>query len=141
MWRERFGLGLSALERLRQLVEDKDTWQEVQGDSYLYHRDFPEFTITIGPTVHNDFQEAWVKTFPDPHASSFYVDCKYLGTTLKRCLFVRVDGGRYEFPIPRLLEDGSLEIDKSSLEFKISDLYKQYLPLREILPKHGIKLV
>jgi Putative DNA-binding domain len=141
MWRERFGLGLSPLERLSKLVEDQDAWQKVQGDSYLYHRDFPEFIITIGPTVHDDFQEEWVKTFPDPHASSFYVDCKYLGTTLQRCLFVRFDGGRYQLPIPKLVGDGSLEIDTSSLDFKIAELYKQYLPLREILPKHGIKLI
>lgn len=141
MWRERFGLGLSPLERLRQLVEDKDAWQSVQGDSYLYHRDFPEFTITEGETVHSDFQESWVTKFPDPHASSVYVDCKYLGTVLKRCLFVRVDGGRYMMPIPKLLEGGSLELDTSTLEFKIADLYRQYLPLREVLPPKGIKLI
>jgi hypothetical protein len=44
-------------------------------------------------------------------------------------------------PIPKLLEGGALELDTSSLEFKIADLYQQYLPLREVLPPKGINLI
>jgi hypothetical protein len=47
-WRERFGLGLSPMLRAFRLLEEPDKWQEIGGESYFYHQDFPEFTVCKG---------------------------------------------------------------------------------------------
>lgn len=71
MWRERFGLGLSPLDRAERLLGKVDDWIKVEGDSFLYHRQFPEFTIVDGKTMQESFVEPWTRLYPDPAAWSF----------------------------------------------------------------------
>lgn len=140
MWRERFGLGLDPLSRLLKLLDDDSSWVTVHGDSYIYHKMFPEFTICDGEQVCDNFVEPWTQNFPNPKASSYYVECRYLTTILKKALFVTCDGGRYSVPAPSL-ENGTWIIDTSSLEWKIAKIYQQYLPLPTALPSKGVILV
>jgi hypothetical protein len=42
----------------------------------------------------------WANQFPDPHATSSYVDFFYNGALIHRELYVTVDGGRVSLPLP-----------------------------------------
>src|SRR5262249_5556525 len=138
MWRERFGLGLDPLARLLKLLDEPEEWVSEEGDLNLYHRRFPEFTIVEGRMLIEHFAQSWSKKFPDPDAHSYYVECRYHATVLKRCVFVSCDGGRYHVPVPNRLDDDHFELDKSSLEYKIALLYGRYGPREDDLARVGL---
>jgi hypothetical protein len=138
MWRERFGLGLPPLERLRRLLDEAERWEKAS-DGVRYHVDFPEFTIADGDELVRPFKEPWTEGFPDPHCSSHYVDLRYFGTTLKRLVFVYCDGARYRIPLPER-DESRFWLRRSSLAWKVSKLYDQYYPLERILPRHKVEL-
>jgi hypothetical protein len=140
MWRERFGIGLPPLRRMLMLLDQPDAWVKMDGDSYLYHRDFPEYKIIKGKELNSNFVEEWTKKFPDPHASSLYVELWYNSTILKRSTYVLVDGARYMVPLPKPISEGKWKIKKNSIEYKIASIYTQYYPLGKILPANGVEI-
>jgi hypothetical protein len=136
MWRERFGFGLTPRQRIGRLLLDTKNWKSIDEDNYLYHHEFPEFTIQRGEELVNPFEEPWVHKFPDSSAYSFYVTLNYHTTILDRIVFVGVDGGRYHFPLPRSTASGQYVVDSNSIGFKIALIYDQYMPLYE----HGLSI-
>jgi hypothetical protein len=140
MWRERFGIGLTPLRRMLMLLDQPDAWEKMDGDSYLYHRDFPEYKIIEGKELNSNFVEEWSEKFPNPHASSFYVELWYNNTILKRSAFVSVDGARYMVPLPETISEGKWKINRNSIEYKIASIYTQYHPLEKILPANGVEI-
>ncbi len=140
MWRERFGIGLPPLRRMLMLLDYPDAWEKMDGDSYLYHRDFPEYKIIEGKELSSNFVEEWSEKFPDPHASNLYVELWYNSTILKRSIFVLVDGARYMVPLPKYISKGKWKINKNSIEYKIARIYDQYYPLEKILPTKGVEI-
>jgi hypothetical protein len=143
MWRERFGLGLTPLERAKRLLERPEEWRKL-GDAYLYHEQFPEFTIVDGKTMNKNFVEAWTKQYPDKSARSFDVQLRYLTTKLDRFTFVACDGERYRIPLPKPIEieKGKYKyvIKTSSTAWKIAQIYQQYYPLDDPYALPGIEL-
>lgn len=145
MWRERFGLGLHPLARFKNLVKVKEDWVNIPGEqSYLYHRDFPEFTICHGKQLNPNFSMEWTRKFPDKAAWSYEVEVKYHSTILRRIPFVACDGGRYKvpFPSPEPDETGTKWLVRlGSLEYQIALLYEQYYPLPPTLAGKGLTIV
>ncbi|MCG2790708.1 MAG: ATP-binding protein [Actinomycetia bacterium] len=140
MWRERFGIGLPPIRRMFMLLDDPDAWEKMDGDRYLYHRDFPEYKIIEGKELNPNFVEEWSRKFPDPNASSLYVELWYNATILKRSVFVLVDGARYMVPLPKYISKGKWKISRNSIEYKIANIYKQYYPLAKSLPAKGVEI-
>ena len=140
MWRERFGIELPPLRRMSMLLDETDAWEEKGADGCLYHRDFPEYKIIEGKKLTSNFVEEWSEKFPDPHASSFYVELWHDSTILKKSIFVLVDGARYTVPLPEYVSKGKWKIRKDSIEYKIASIYKQYYPLEKILPTKGVEI-
>lgn len=63
LWRKRFGIDLSIMERLNILLEEYDKWVfEWDNKKYCYHTDYPEFQIVQD----GDFIQDWVP------AAAFY---------------------------------------------------------------------
>lgn len=145
MWRERFGLGLSPLERLTRLLNDPTNWRKMR-ESYLYCIQFPEFTIVDGETWAEEFAEPWTRHFPDPRASSFEVELRYHATVLEREGFVHCDGVRYRIPMPETTKDPatgniSYHLSRSSLGWKLAMIYRQYMPLDDAYTLADIRIV
>jgi hypothetical protein len=67
----------------------------------------PDISITIAWGLHsnNDFKEAWANQFPDPQASSSFLDVFYNNALIFRNTYVMVDGGRANLPLPRVERD------------------------------------
>lgn len=124
MWRERFGIGKSPLERFRQLIETKANWIAPLDKREMHNRMFPEFVIIHGKKINDRYHESWIDKFHDRSAYSHYIEVRYFNTLIEAFGFVVCDGGRYEIPIPRLGKgDTSFYIYEDSLEYKIADLY------------------
>ena len=58
-----------------------------------------------GEICDRDFNEPWVKRFPDKNAFRQPVYIKYSGTKVKEELCVQVDGSRYIIPLPNSASD------------------------------------
>jgi hypothetical protein len=140
-WRERFGLGLSPLRRMFRLLPERDKWQKVDGEAYLYHEEFPEFTVIEGKTLVQPFHEEWIKHFPDKSARSYDVEFRYRATVLRKLVFVSCDGGRYSLPLPQIGTGGSFEINQNSLAWRVMQLYRQYFPAPDALRRAGVSVV
>jgi hypothetical protein len=144
MWRERFGLGLTPLERANRLLDEPEHWKKIGGDAYLYHEQFPEFTIVDGDAMNEDFAEEWTKQYPEKRAWSFDVQLRYLTTKLDRFTFVGCDGGRYRIPLPKPVKIGPEKwkyvIKTSSTAWKLSKIYQQYYPLEDPYALPGVEL-
>lgn len=144
MWRERFGLGLSPLERLHRLLDDPQAWTKRRED-YMYCKQFPEFTVVDGETYQEGFSEPWTRDFPDPSARSFEVQLRYHATVLDTVTFVACDGERYRVPMPKRDVDASgtsrFLISTSSVGWKLAQMYRQYYPLDSAYPLSSIELV
>ena len=142
MWRERFGIGQSPMQRVSRLIRDTNKWQKVGGDEYMYHEDFPEFTITDDRTLVEEFKEAWTQKFRDQSASSYLVEFRYGTTILRKYTFVSCDGGRYRLPLPALVGEGDrFEINVNSIPWKLAQLYAQYLPPADALRRAGVEFI
>ncbi len=72
-------------------------------------------TIAWGLTSNEDFIEPWANSFPNPKASSSYVDFFYAGSMIYRDIYVTVDGGRVRLPLPDD-RDGKLVAPSSYVE-------------------------
>jgi hypothetical protein len=140
MWRERFGLGLTPLERFHRLLDERANWIEIKGEGYRYHREFPEFTIRDGKTINARFNESWTRKFPDPNTSSYYKEVYYLTTLLDRMVFVSCDGGRFEIPLPEPREGGTYFLRSNSVAMKLASQLWQYLPLEDTIRRVGIEI-
>jgi hypothetical protein len=136
------------LDNLTVLLDSPENWVKVKGDEYIRHRYNPEFVIKRdGDAPDIEFNEPWVKGFPDKKARKIYVEYWYGVTLLRRSPFVIVDGGRYIIPLPQIhnsfpekdeWEYIQLSINASSIEWKTAKLFEQYLPLEIMLPKVGV---
>lgn len=129
MWRERFGLGLPPLERVKRLLNQQEEWSSMNDEQQIYHQLFPEFTIRQGERIKEDFREKWTERFSDISAYSFWVELRYFETILHQETFVSCDGQRYQIPLPKIDTSNSESkyyLQKNSIAYKIAKIYKQY---------------
>ena len=143
MWRERFGLGLPPLGRMKLLLNDFEDWVSINEDTQLYHKQFPEFTVRQGRKINEHFCEPWSKRFPDISAHSFEVELRYFETIIHKETFVTCDGGRYQTPMPKIDTSDLVRkfyIEKKSFSYKIAKIFWQYYPIDNALQRAGIEL-
>ena len=74
------------------------------GNTAIYIPD-ASITMAFGLEAVEDFKEQWANSFPDPSASSSFVDLFYQGALVYRDVYVNVDGGRAKLPLPRRIFD------------------------------------
>lgn len=108
-----------------------ETWEsdyhgvlDAEGHSYacVYKPDV-SITLSFGLDRSKEFAEEWANKFPDPHASSSWVDVFYNNALVFRDFYITVDGGRAKLPLPRRKWDAAkkniigLEVPKSRRDF------------------------
>lgn len=144
MWRDRFGLSLPPLERMKRLLDDVEDWTSINEDDQIYHKIFPEFTICQGKIIRENFCESWTDNFPNPNAHSFEVELRYSETLIHKETFVECDDGRYQIPLPEINSsnsDSKFSIPKDSFAYKIAKIFWQYHPINDALRIANIKLI
>ncbi len=102
MFRERFGLDKSPLERVKISLRDATHWkwgEDENNESYFYDEWNPEFTL-CQRHASDDFKEGWCLRFPDSKAYKHELLLKFHSTLLYRMYVVYCDGGRYLTVLP-----------------------------------------
>jgi hypothetical protein len=92
----------SFLQHLEQTSSsDGSRWLEVEGHHTVFsYKEDLRISIAFGLSHRENFQEPWTKNFPDPSASSVWIDFLYNGRPVLRSLMVLVDGARCGLPLP-----------------------------------------
>lgn len=102
MWRERFGLDVSPLEKVKLYLLEYGNW-EWDGVDFAYYKYFPEFTIKIGSSSVRNDKSVWWDQWPvgEPLAESIY-EIKYHSTQLAKLRVIRCDREDIAFPYPEV---------------------------------------
>lgn len=110
LWKERFGLELSPMERMINYIQDYDNWVHAfedgdgGGRELFYYREFPEFTVKQGRKNTDNYDEAWSRCFSNDGWNTCYAyELKYFDTLLHKEYVVHIDGSRYRIAAPERL--------------------------------------
>lgn len=152
MWRERFGIDLSPLQRFQIFINDVSGWvreQQMTGNTAWYYEAFPEYVLEYKEMSPEKYDEKWTRKFPDQNAFRYLLRLKYNTTTIKEYIFVAVDGGRYIVASPErkaVCEDSEIVYfivegsDKYIITMLIATLESEYSNYcREVLDKSFFK--
>ncbi|MGK0448259.1 MAG: hypothetical protein ACJA2M_002045 [Polaribacter sp.] len=100
MWRQRFGLDISPLERMKLLLlQPQDWFKDIGNKPYSYHLDFPEFRIEFSE-VH-EFWEVYSFFFTNEKSFLGTATFKYHSTTLFELEYMYCDEMRIELAVPQ----------------------------------------
>jgi len=103
MWRERFGLTQTPLERVLKYLENPEDW--VQMENVTHHKFFPEFTIVEGNQDNClAYQQEWTRgeigaAYSSGNVASYF-DILYHATRLAWVHIVIFDGGKKSVVAP-----------------------------------------
>ena len=125
LWKKRFGLTQSVLERFEIYLEDYENWNDgPYGQMQKYYKYFPEFTIEYeSARDERDGYEYYLFTQTDSSPHWYDIKFKYHQTLLKELEGTSLDGGRYFTPCPEI--DGVI-LDKNK-NFKWDFSYRYFI--------------
>lgn len=104
LWKKRFGLLASPLERMKIYLHDATLWDESSDDNSiekLYYRFLPEFTIQSVIDDSKDGYQYYLFNQTDIHPRWYDINLYYHQTMLTSLEGLSLDGGRYFTPSPR----------------------------------------
>ena len=108
LWRKRFGIDLSAVEKLLRLLDSPDDWTgDLNWGDFKYHKYFPEFQIRIIDIEDQDqfSSNSIMRNIADHQVDKGYsvsdVVITYHSTVLYQDRVLYLDGGRHLIPFPK----------------------------------------
>ncbi len=134
LWKKRFGLSLTAIEKVEKYIENYKDWSDgLYGEHYKYYNIFPEFTIIYEkPELERNGYEYYLFSQYNYTPDWYDIKIMYHQTILEELGGVCLDGGRYFTPCPlddEIIinnEDNYIHfkyMDKTSLLYKLNELY------------------
>jgi len=100
MWKQRFGLDLNPVERMKYLLTKPNDWfKDIGNVDHAYNKDFPQFKIEFSePKLHKE-----VFSYFYPNDDSFIGDASFMyhTTILFKSHYIYCDEMRLVFPIPK----------------------------------------
>lgn len=99
LWKKRFGLHLSPLDRFKNFVSDIKGW-EMRNESIHYYKSNPEFTLKYELDTDRERSEFYAYIMTNESVSYTELTLGYFGTPLLKLQLVTLDGGRYTTPCP-----------------------------------------
>ena len=112
MWRERFGLDIPPLERVRIYLNEPDEWSEdtrLEGNLNIHHKTFPEFTLRVANAedymaCHEEWTRGEIRN-NNNHAG--YYEIFYHQTCLARVRYVSFDDNKKSMVAPNWIARGA----------------------------------
>lgn len=99
MWKQRFGLDLSPIERMKLLLLKPNDWfKDIGNKPYAYHIEFPEFRIEFSEVA--DFWEVFSFFFTNEKSFLGNAIFKYHSTTLFELEYMYCDEMRISLSVP-----------------------------------------
>ncbi len=114
MWRQRFALDDTPLERLATYLHDAQGWKRI--DSVYHYAQFPEFTLSLEPSspIENTVSYSWaIEAIDYEHISHCTVKANFHQTVLYAFGATIYDGGRHIIPTPDLIPSDNLSDRKA----------------------------
>lgn len=99
LWRKRFALDATAIDKAQYLLQTPDDWTTIDGDQTYYCKSFPEFTIVVEPDDRDGY-EYYLFNQMDIRPRWYNIHLKYHHTTIYTTLGIALDGARYLTPCP-----------------------------------------
>lgn len=101
LWKKRFALDATALDRMLYLLKSPDDWDSVDGAESYFCKTAPEFTL-IMESDDRDGYEYFLFNQMDKRPHWYNIYLKYHQTVVYTTLGVGLDGGRYYTPCPEI---------------------------------------
>ncbi|PCH67359.1 MAG: hypothetical protein COC06_11375 [Bacteroidales bacterium] len=118
MWKQRFGLDLSPIERMKSLLLKPDEWfKDIGNKPYAYHLEFPEFNMEFSEV--SEFWEVFSYFFTNEKSYLGTATFKYHSTTLFELEYMYCDEMRIELSVPKTQY---IELNKSRNWYYYFDL-------------------
>ena len=130
LWKKRFNLLESPIERFSSYLSDRDNWIEMPNEYIKYYKTNPEYVIEIEDDDRDGYEYyMFNQTDPRPHWST--IRLKYYNTVLIEYSGLSLDGGRYFSIAPQKsfisynLNDFVCihHLIKNSLEYRIHEFF------------------
>lgn len=103
MWRQRFGLDLLPMERMRQLLREPADWVvDFNSRPDAYHRTFPDYQIKLSVT--EPLWEPYRYSFLNKNAFLGTAEFLYNATKLFELTYVKLDEMRLLLPTPSIMQ-------------------------------------
>ena len=131
MWRERFGLDMPPLERVKRYLGEPQTWSLLSrrdgcnGD--FYYTEFPEFTLRVTDADHIACHEEWTRgeiRSDNNHAG--YYELHYHQTLLDRIHYVSFDDHKKSMVAPTWEQRGAGRFyyyEADSINYAVQNFY------------------
>lgn len=117
LWKKRFGLHLTPLEKFEMYILKKEDWSDGPYEEVekKFHKNNPEYTIRIEEDFEIGKERYEHYSFAQTNSSTSWktIKFKYHQTTLKNVQGVVLDGGRYFTPCP-LTDSVKLDLTKNN---------------------------
>jgi hypothetical protein len=118
MWRQRFGLQLSPMQRMQLLLTKPGEWfKDIGNKSYAYHHQHPEYKIEFSEV--ESFWEPYTLFYTNEKAFFGKALFKYHATTLFELEYMYCDEMRITLPVP---QTSYVELSSSEKWFYFYDL-------------------
>lgn len=99
MWRQRFGLRLAPLERMKHLLKQPAEWfKDIGNKRVAYHKQHPEYTIEFSEV--KEFWEPYTLFYTNERAFLGIAYFKYHATVLFELEYMYCDEMRITLPVP-----------------------------------------
>ncbi len=108
MYRERFGYNKLAIDRVKDLLIDYQNWQSGTlhtGERCFFHNRYPDYGIARSKDSSSQYEEPWVKIWPDKGASINLYNILYNQIVLDRIAVIYYDGARYFKVLPERYQE------------------------------------
>jgi len=95
------------MEDIERLIvsTDRDDFRMVETGCYVCKQDVNLRVIHLRTEKSDDFNEPWVRKYPDKKATREIVHIKYGDAVVKEMTFVLTDGTRYFIPLPKSISN------------------------------------
>ena len=100
LWRKRFGIDKTALQRFQIYLKDINGWESVDGQQTFFYKSFPEFRIETEVDEERDGFEYYCYCQLVNTIGWFFVRLKYHATVIDETLGISLDGGRFFTAVP-----------------------------------------
>lgn len=123
----------------KRYIKDRPIW--IYAEDSLYQ-------IVVDYDSREQFDEPWVRHYPDSKATKYPVYLQINGVTVHELLFISLDGGRYLVPLPEsktadnerrfIWKRSSLRVKVGSV---INEFYDIYPTLEDVARNSGIEII
>ena len=100
LWKKRFGIDKTSLERFQIYLRDIEGWESVDGQQSFFYKPFPEFRIETERDNDRSGYEYYCFSPINPKPGWYFVRLKCHETTVDKTSGICLDGGRFFTVVP-----------------------------------------